>query len=109
MINIRWMVRAGVLVMVAIAAPATAYAAAPSQFENTSVKVSYSDLDIQTEAGAKVLYARLKRASRQACGFEPYKRFGLGELSKAKACYREALDKAVTSIDSDSLRGMHSG
>ena len=105
----RWMVRAGVVALVAIAAPATAYSAAPSQIENVSVKVSYADLDIHSEAGAKVLYSRLKRASKQACSLDPYLEGGLSERSKAKACYRDALDKAVTSIDSQSLHDIHSG
>ena len=109
MIRNRWMVRAGVLALVAMAVPATAYSAAPSQFESVSIKVSYSDLDINSADGAKVLYGRLKRASQKACNLDPYLQGGLSERSKAKACYREALDKAVASIDSESLHDIHSG
>ena len=107
MINNRWMVRTGVLALAMIAAPA--FSATPSQFKDVSVKVSYADLDIHSEAGAKVLYSRLKRASKQACNYESYPQSGLGEVRKAKACYRDALDEAVAGIDSKSLHDIHSG
>ena len=100
MIRNRWMVRAAVLALVAIVAPATAYAASPSQLETVSVKVSYSDLNIHSAAGAQVLYGRLKRASKQACNLDPASTAGLSERSRAKACYRDTLDKAVAGIDS---------
>ena len=109
MINNRWIVRASAVALVAMAVPTAAYSAAPSQFEDVSVIVSYSDLDIHSEAGAKELYVRLKRASKQACNVDFYMQSALGDLSKAKACYRDALDKAVASVDSDSLTDIHSG
>ena len=38
----------------------------------TSVPVSYSDLDVSSEAGAKLLMTRIERAAQAACGQAPY-------------------------------------
>jgi UrcA family protein len=107
MINNTWMVRATAVAIGALAIPITAIGAAPSQIEDVSVKVSFSDLNIHSDAGAKTLYSRLKRASEDACNFDSYIRIGLSEYQKARACYEEALDEAVASIDSDALQEIH--
>ena len=109
MIRNNWKIRATVVAIGALAIPMTAIGAAPSQFEDVSVKVSFADLDIHSDAGAKVLYARLKRASENACDLDSLIRSGLSGYQKAKACYDEALDKAVASIDSDALQQIHEG
>ena len=109
MIRNKWMIRAAVLAVGALAIPVTAIGAAPSQFERISVKVSYADLDIHSDKGAKVLYSRLKRASQKACGLGPYLTSGLSERLKAKICYDEALDAAVVRIDSSVLQQIHTG
>ena len=109
MIRNKWMVRAAVLAVGALAIPVTAIGAAPSQFESVSVKVSYADLDIHSDKGAKVLYSRLKRASQKACSLDPYLKSGLNERQKAKVCYEAALDAAVARIDSSALQQIHTG
>ena len=58
------------LLVVGMAVPAISLAAAPSQIDKETVKVSYADLNIQSEAGAKVLYTRLKKASQEVCGIQ---------------------------------------
>ena len=58
------------LVAVGITLPAVASAGGPSEDEENAVKVSYADLNIDSEAGARVLYSRLKRASEKACNVE---------------------------------------
>ena len=98
------------LLAAGIAVPAAAYAAAPTHFSDASVKVSYADLDIQSKAGAKVLYSRLKRASEEVCGIKPHVINGsLAETHKARMCYREALEASVENIDSDALTEIHAG
>ena len=109
MIRNKLMVRATVFAIGVLALPMTAIGAAPSQFEDVSVKVSFADLDIHSDAGAKVLYSRLKRASEDACDLSSLAVRGLSERQKAKACYREALDTAVSSIESDALQQIHEG
>lgn len=92
-----------------LALPAAASAAAPSQIDVAKVSVSFADLNIQNEAGARVLYARLKQASEKVCSVEPYREAGsLSKTAEAEACYSDALDKAVSRIDSDALKKIHS-
>lgn len=98
------------LLAIGFTLPAIAAAGAPSQIDRDSVTVSFADLDIYSDAGAKVLYSRLKRASARACDMEPY--WELGSLSRAriaKSCYDEALSTAVENIDSDALKNIHTG
>lgn len=93
---------------IAISAPA--FAAAPSQIDDVSVKVSYSDLNIQSEAGARVLYVRLKRASEEVCGIQPHIMNGsLARTMKARRCFQETLDASVEKIDSEALNEIHAG
>lgn len=42
--------------------------------EEMAIKVSYSGLDINTEAGAKVLLNRIEQAAGEICGPEPSNR-----------------------------------
>ena len=92
----------------AIAAPAIGFAAAPTQFDDTSVKVSYADLDIHSKAGAKVLYTRLKRASEEVCGIQSHVINGsLAVTLKARTCFHDTLESSVRKIDSDALKEIH--
>ena len=98
------------LIAVAIALPAAALAGAPDQAADNSIKVSYADLNIQSEAGARVLYARLKRASEKACNVESLSELGSVDRARnARVCYDEVLSNAVENIDSDALTRMHVG
>ncbi len=85
-------------------------AAAPTQFDDVSVKVSYADLDIHSKAGARVLYSRLKRASEAVCGIQSHVINGsLAVTLKARACFRETLEASIDKIDSDALGEVHAG
>jgi len=65
-------------------------------------KVSYGDLNLATEAGAKVLYRRLRRAADQACTIQ-------GSLVNAgwRACYVKALNSAVASVNKPMVTALH--
>ncbi len=81
---------------------------AADRYEETSIRVSYKDLNIHSEAGAKVLYARLKKASEDACGSSVYRDTrSLKLMLEAKQCYEETLDSVVARIDSDELAKLH--
>ena len=96
------------LVAVGITLPAVASAGDPSQEKASSVKVSYADLNIDSEAGARVLYSRLKRASEKACNVESLTEHGSVDRARdAKACYEEVLSDAVANIDSAALAKIH--
>lgn len=96
------------LVVVGITLPALASAGDPSKDKENSVRVSYADLNIDCEAGARVLYSRLKRASEKACNVESLTEHGsIDRARDAKACYEEALSDAVANIDSAALARIH--
>ena len=98
------------LLILGIAVPTTGMAAAPSQINDASVKVSYADLNIQSEAGARVLYTRLKRATEEVCGIQTHVINGsLAATLRARTCFEETLEASVKKIDSDALSKIHSG
>ncbi len=98
------------ILVVGVSVPAIGLTAAPSQLENVAVKVSYADLNIHSEAGAKVLYSRLKRASEEACGIQSHVINGsLVATLRARTCFRDTLQASVEKIDSDALMEIHSG
>lgn len=98
------------LAVLGVGAPAIVLAASPSQFDTNSITVSYADLNIESAEGARVLYTRLKRASREACDVHTLTVAGsVRRVAQAQACYREALSEAVEEIDSDALTKIHAG
>ena len=104
------MKRTTVILMAALALPLTAFGAAPSHFEDVSVNVSYADLNIDNEAGAKKLYLRLRNAAEEVCGLGSDIKLGSRTASaQAKACYLQALDKAVAEIDHEQRSRIHEG
>ena len=72
----------------------------------TSVRVSYADLDLSEAGGAQTLYARIKSAAREACGPEPAV-LDLRDAAGYKACYEQAVAKAVNRVGSDQLNALH--
>ncbi len=92
----------------AICAPATASSGAVNGLKGQSVKVSYADLNLQKEAGAKVLYRRLQQASKKACGVESYKNAGsLREVAEMRRCYETSLTSSVAKVNSALLTKIH--
>ena len=92
----------------ALAGPAIAFGATPQKADKATVKVSYKDLDISSEAGARVLYSRLKQASRSACDVRPVRETGsVRETAKAKQCYHESLAQAVKTLDIELVNKLH--
>ena len=97
-----------IVIVVALGAPTFASTGAKSDPQGVSVKVSFADLNLEKQEGAKVLYRRLQHASKQACGFRELKVGGsLNRMSEAQRCYREALSAAVEKIDSDLVTQIH--
>jgi UrcA family protein len=94
--------------LIAFGLPLSASAAAPTQFDRVSVKVTFEDLNIRTDAGAKSLYARLQRASRKACDFRSAGLKSIRETTQSRRCYNETLEAAVQKIDNDKLSQIHS-
>lgn len=74
----------------------------------TQVVVDYADLDLDSVAGNKALYARLSHAAARACGPEPESK-DLRGRSDYRQCREEALAKAVDRIGSPELQALHTG
>ena len=89
-----------------IAATAQAGDAAKPSTRYGDVVVQYSDLDLNSAAGNKVLYARLSAAAERACGNEPSAR-ELKRQVQYRACYDKALNRAVDKIGSRELQALH--
>ena len=89
-----------------IASTAQAGDAAKSSPRYDSVVVKYSDLDLNSAAGNKVLFARLSAAAASACGNAPNAR-DLQRQAQFRACYDSALNKAIDKIGSRELQALH--
>src|SRR5262245_16198362 len=72
--------------------------------EPRSITVHYAELDLSKPAGAQVLYSRIKKAAYIVCN-------GRGTLVERQrfypACYRDAVTRAVTAINSPLLSALH--
>jgi UrcA family protein len=92
-------VAAGVSMLIAIA---PARAADPTDPDAVpSVAVHYSDVNVNTTAGAKVVYERIVIAAHSVC---PHADPGdLATYSLARSCERAAVDRAVESVHSEQL------
>lgn len=87
----------------------SASASVSAGMEDAAVKVSYADLNISNEAGARALYRRLQQASREVCGVRSFVEHGsLEATAEARQCYNDALESAVAKIGSEMLSDIHS-
>jgi len=74
--------------------------------ETHSVTVSFRDLDLSTQAGAKALYGRIQSAARKVCG---YAGADLIEQSIWRSCYRNSVSDAVGKVNNPLLTAVHTG
>lgn len=88
-------------VPLASSVPAFAADTSPSQV------VKYNDLNLTTPEGAKELYSRLKKASRNVCNdiYSP----GTQNLIDQALCRRDTLDTAVRNVNQPLLTALHRG
>jgi UrcA family protein len=92
----------------AISAPAIASTGTDNELKGRAVKVSYADLNLQKEAGVKVLYRRLQQASKKACGVETFRNAGsLSEAAEMQRCYQNSLTSSVAKVNSPLLTKIH--
>jgi UrcA family protein len=72
-----------------------------------SKTVKFSDLNIASPAGAKVLYGRIRAAAQDVCrdssGGDPIQRLAVN------ACVQKAIDKAVKDVNSPALTSLRFG
>ena len=73
-----------------------------------AVTVKYSDLNISSRPGARMLLERIDAAASTACGGAPDIR-RLDRLASFEACRRSAVASAVAGVDSPVLTAMAHG
>lgn len=95
----RIMTSAALFAVLMAAAPAAFAEGNTAALISRSVKVSYADLDLSREAGARTLFQRLKAASRRTCGNRPSPKL-IAASVRYEACLEGAMSRAVTAIDS---------
>ncbi len=88
------------------AATAQAGDAAPAPGHYADVVVSYSDLDLNSAEGNKVLYARLSSAAEKACGDAPATR-ELERKAQYRSCVQSTLNRAVDEVGSHEMQALH--
>ncbi|HET9159977.1 MAG TPA: UrcA family protein [Caulobacteraceae bacterium] len=72
-----------------------------------TTSVSARDLDLKTEAGAKVLLRRIYTAAHEVCGDQP----ALTEIESLRMhnhCVLDAVDRAIAALDFPSLTALNS-
>jgi len=95
---------AAALVAIACAAGApTAQASEPGQ--PLTKKVAYGDLNLDSEQGAKTLYARLRSAAREVC--TPFESIELARRIVRQACVDHAVTSAVGQINRPTVTAVH--
>ena len=106
MIDVRDIGKAGVL-----AVALSAGAALADESEMTAVAVSYAELDLSKPAGAEVFYDRLQRAAAKVCGVKERTSslYYVSTAAEKRACYEDALDRALAQVDAPLVRAQHSG
>jgi UrcA family protein len=73
--------------------------------ENPARTVHYSDLDLGTQAGATVLYNRIRQAAEQVCGNPDLRQ--LAETAAAKACIHRAVSTSVHAVNNPRLTNVY--
>ncbi len=97
-------------VVIVLSGPAVVLADAPSNVEGPKTTVSYAGVNLANEEGVRVLYQRLQRASKEACGVTRVITAASGRfLGETRRCYRETLSELVEKVDNKALTRIHAG
>jgi UrcA family protein len=96
------MISAGITLLAWGGTGGLAWAAEPIR-----VNVSYADLNLESAAGVRSLYGRLKSAALHVCAPLDDGRHSPRNF-RFQRCYQIALDSAVAKIDRPVLTAMHS-
>lgn len=91
----------------ALGMAACGQSAAAQTPDTVSVKVSYADLNLSTEAGAKAMLQRIRTAAKKICGAEmddPIER-----LYEYKPCVNGTTDRAVAQFGNPIVTALNSG
>lgn len=92
-----------VCAFIALAQPASA----ASWSDQRSVRISTAQYDLTDEAGAAVMYRRLRSAARIVCGSADHRRVSLSERAAFGICFNETLEEAVATLDAPLVSARH--
>ena len=81
-----------------------AQAAEPAQSTNTRI-VRYGELNLDSEQGAKVLYARIRRAAGDVCSSLEGRNFADKKLWQG--CFDKAVASAVGQVNNTRVTALH--
>jgi len=85
---------------------ATAGSAHAGEIGNALTKtVDYGDLNLDTEAGARVLFFRLRSAAKEVCS--PLAGRSLSLHSRWQACYDKAVASAVAQVNRPAVTALY--
>jgi|SRR5580658_4914933 UrcA family protein len=87
----------------ALAAPATSFAASDDGGGVIQVKVSYGDLNVNTAKGAARLLQRLDSAAIKVCGGRILSNSIDVQMARGSDCYRTVMQRAVAQINAPVL------
>jgi UrcA family protein len=90
------------LLLGCLAATANATTTATAESVRQAV-VSYSDLDIETEVGAKTLLRRIQSASRRVCGVLEAGVMAIEFRAPLHRCAEQATARAVADLDARTI------
>ncbi len=94
------------LAMAATAGAAWTPQADAKEARYDDVVVPFGDLDLDSEADTKVLYARLENAAERACGSAHLKR-EQRRTAQYRACVESKLNRAVDKVGARNLYALH--
>ena len=86
-----------------------AQADTPPQVEAKTLEVSYDDLNIGSQSGARTLLVRIEKAARNACGPITHSPLLPRERAYQRECVVDAVDAAVKRVDLPTLTALHTG
>jgi UrcA family protein len=86
-----------------------AQADTPPLVETKSQQVTFDDLNLSSESGARTLLVRINQAARAACGRSTHSPLLPREAAHRRACVTEAVDAAVKRVDLPVLTALHTG
>jgi UrcA family protein len=102
--NRKCSVSVGLALLCATAGMATGAIAEPT---SDSISVRYVSTELTTPEGARALYTHIRRAAKLVC-HEPDIR-DLAGYRIYQECYEQAVDAAVTKVDSTAVTALHRG
>jgi len=96
------MLAAGLFTLICAASGGAAVAAEPTPLTKI---VHYGDLNLDSEQGARVLYARLRGAAVQVCA--PLESIEMSRRHLWANCFNNDIANAVVAVDKTTLSALH--